>query len=414
MAGDTQPPVLVINCGSSSVKYQVLAMGDERAMAGGLFERIGEAGSRLSHWVASPHGEKSESVRELAAENHREALGRIGSALRESGLLAPGERLAAVGHRVVHGGEAFSQPTRIDAAMLDTLRSLTALAPLHNPANILGIEASLAALPDVPQVAVFDTAFHQSMPPHAFRYAVPEAWYRDHGVRRYGFHGTSHRYVAGRASNHLGRPLDSLNLITLHLGNGASVAAIRSGKCVDTSMGLTPLEGLVMGTRCGDLDAAIPLHMQRVAGLTAQAVDHALNHDSGMKGLCGVSDLREVLRREREGDERARLGLEVYGYRIRKYIGAYFAALGSVDAIVFTGGVGENASRIRLFACAGLAGLGIALDEQANEGQIGEVADIGRAGMAVRVLVVRTNEELQIARETLAIVGLHKARDTAL
>jgi acetate kinase len=414
MPGRTQPLVLVINCGSSTIKYQVLAMDDERAMAGGLFERIGEAGSRLSHWVASPDGEKSELVRELAAENHREALAHIGSALLESRLIGPRERIAAVGHRVVHGGDAFSEPTRVDATMLDTLRSLNALAPLHNPANILGIEAGLAALPDSPQAAVFDTAFHQSMPPHAFRYAVPEDWYRNHGVRRYGFHGTSHRYVAGRAAAHIGRSLDSLNLITLHLGNGASVAAIRSGKCVDTSMGLTPLEGLVMGTRCGDLDAAIPLHMQRCANLDAQAVDHALNHDSGMKGLCGASDLREVLRREREGDERARLALEVYAYRIRKYIGAYFAVLGSVDAIVFTGGVGENASRVRLLACAGLAGLGIALDETANEGQVGEVADIGRPGMAVRLLVVRTNEELQIARETLAVIGSYKTRNAAV
>jgi len=404
MAIPAQALVLVINCGSSSIKYQVLAMDEERAIAGGLFDRIGEAGGRLDHWVASPGGGRSASILELAAADHREALAHIASALGRTGLFSPGAGLTAVGHRVVHGGEAFSQPTRIDARMLDTLRALTPLAPLHNPANLLGIEAGLAALPEVPQVAVFDTAFHQSMPPHAFRYAVPEAWYRDHGVRRYGFHGTSHRFVAGRAARHLGRPLEDLNLITLHLGNGASAAAIRSGGCVDTSMGLTPLEGLVMGTRCGDLDPAIPMHMQRRAGLDAQAVDHALNHDSGMKGLCGAGDMREVLRREGGGDERARLALEVYIHRIRKYIGAYLAVLGGADAIVFTGGVGENAARVRWLACAGLERLGIALDPAANDGPVGEVADIGRPGKTARVLVARTNEELQIARESLAVI----------
>lgn len=397
-----QPLVLVINCGSSSVKYQVLAMNDEQALAGGLFERIGETGARLHHWVAAAEGDRTEASRELPAANHHEALVHIGVTVRESRLLTPDRQLVAVGHRVVHGGEAFSAPARIDAAMLESLRALTALAPLHNPANILGIEASLAALPDVPQIAVFDTAFHQSMPPHAYRYAVPEHWYHDHGVRRFGFHGTSHRYVTGCAAAHLGRPLEEVKLITLHLGNGASAAAIQGGRCVDTSMGMTPLEGLVMGTRSGDLDGAIPLYMQRTAGLGTQAVDQALNHDSGMMGLCGVSDLREVLRRESDGDAAARLAIAIYAYRIRKYVGAYFAVLGGADAIVFTGGVGENAARVRLLACVGLDCLGIALDESANAGHIGQVADISRAGMAVRVLVVRTNEELQIARETLA------------
>jgi acetate kinase len=257
----------------------------------------------------------------------------------------------------------------------------------------------------VPQVAVFDTAFHQGMPEHAWRYAVPEDWYRVHGARRYGFHGSSHEYVAGRAAAHLGRPLAAVNLITLHLGNGASAAAIRAGRCVDTSMGLTPLEGLVMGTRSGDLDPALPLYLQRVAGLGPQALDHALNHESGMKGLTGTNDMREVLARAAAGDARARLALEIYAYRIKKYIGAYCAALGTVDALVFTGGVGENAATVRALACDGLERLGIALDAGRNAAAAGELSAIEASGAAVAVLVIRTNEELHIARQALAVLA---------
>jgi acetate kinase len=334
--------------------------------------------------------------------DHRRAFAHVGAALRAADVLRDASELAVVGHRVVHGGDRFSAPARIDAAVCDAIRELSALAPLHNPANLTGIEVCLAAFPGVPQVAVFDTAFHQTLPPHAFRYAVPEDWYRRHGVRRYGFHGISHRYVAEQAAGALGRSLGALNLITLHLGNGASAAAIREGRCVDTSMGLTPLEGLVMGTRSGDLDPAIPLHVQRVAGLGAEAVDEALNHESGLQALGGTNDVRELLVRERAGDERARLALEIYAYRIRKYLGAYCAVLGRVDAVVFTGGVGENAARVRSLACAGLDSLGIALDERANAAASGALFEIGKAGSAVRVVVVRTNEELEIARQALA------------
>lgn len=369
-----QSMVLVVNCGSSSVKYQLLEVGEARRLAGGS--------------------------EEVPARGHREAFGRIAAALRRTGALEAGQ-LAAIGHRVVHGGERFHASVRIDARVREAIRELSPLAPLHNPANLIGIEVCGEAFPGVPQVAVFDTAFHQTLPPHAFRYAVPEAWYRELGVRRYGFHGTSHRYVAERAAEALARPLAALNLITLHLGNGASAAAIRAGRCVDTSMGLTPLEGLVMGTRSGDLDPAVPLFVQRAAGLSPAAADAALNQHSGLLGLAGSSDMRELLRREATGDERARLALELYGYRIRKYVGAYCAVLGRVDALVFTGGVGENAARVRSLACAGMETLGIALDERANEAAAGELAEIGRSGMAVRTLVVRTNEELQIARETL-------------
>lgn len=389
--------MLVVNSGSSSLKYQLVEPESARRLAAGAVERIGERPARWRHRAA-----EDEAVdREVDAPDHRAAFARVETALRRAG---GAEGLAAVGHRVVHGGERFGGPTRVDAEVLGAIRALAALAPLHNPENALGIEVCLELFPGVPHVAVFDTAFHQTMPPRAFRYAVPEAWYRRFGVRRYGFHGTSHRYVAARAAAALGRPPDACNLVTLHLGNGASAAAIERGRCVDTSMGMTPLEGLVMGTRSGDLDPAVPLHLQRAAGLSAAAVDAALNEEAGLLGLCGTGDVREVLAREAAGDARAALAVEIYAYRVRKYVGAYLAALGALDAIVFTGGVGENAARVRALACAGLERLGIALDEAANAAAAGEVAEIGRAGSPVRVFVVRTDEELQIAREALAAV----------
>lgn len=397
--------VLVVNCGSSTVKYQLLAMDEGRLLAGGMVERVGEAGARLRHRVADGQGGFSEIMREVEARDHREAFRHIGAALHDLRVSAgSASNLTAIGHRVVHGGEAFQEPTRIDGRVVEAIRQLAVLAPLHNPANLAGIEVCLEAFPDVPQVAVFDTAFHQTMPPHAFRYAVPEDWYRAYGVRRYGFHGSSHRYVAGRAAAILGRPLDTLNLITFHLGNGASAAAISRGRSIDTSMGFTPLEGLVMGTRCGDLDPSVALYLQRAAGESATAVDYALNHNAGLKGLCGTNDMREVLAHEQTGDERARLALDLYCYRIKQYIGAYCAVLGSVDALVFTGGVGENAARVRTLACAGLETFGIALDEERNAAATNDAADIGHAGMPVRTLVIRTNEELQIARETMDVV----------
>jgi len=402
--------VLVVNCGSSSVKYQLLAMDEERRIAAGALERIGESGSRLRHRDARG----AEQVREIEARDHREAFAHVEAALRSDLAQGAPRSLAVIGHRVVHGGERFQAPTRVDARVCEAIRELAVLAPLHNPANLVGIEVCLAAFADVPQVAVFDTAFHQTMPPRAFRYAVPEAWYRRLGVRRYGFHGTSHRYVAERAAARLGRPLGELNLITLHLGNGASAAAIAGGRCVDTSMGFTPLEGLVMGTRSGDLDPAVPLFLQREGGLSPNAVDHALNHDAGLEGLCGTNDVREVLAREEVGDARARLALEIYVHRIRKYVGAYCAVLGRVDALVFTGGVGENAARVRSLACADLDRLGIALDEERNRAGEGALREIGRPGMSVRVLVVRSDEELQIAREALdAMFAVRPAQEPA-
>ena len=396
-----RPILLVVNSGSSSVKYQLLDMAEERALGGGQVDRIGSPGSVLRHWVTDCTAPRE---REVAAGDHREALAIVGALLHESGLLADSAALTAICHRVVHGGEAFAAPVLIDDVVEEAIRRLGRLAPLHNPANLLGIEVCRTAFPGVPQVAVFDTAFHQSMPAAAYRYALPEDWYTHHGVRRYGFHGTSHRYVAEQAAAVLGRPLDQLRLITLHLGNGASAAAVADGRCVDTSMGLTPLEGLVMGTRCGDIDPAIPAHLQRVARLAPEAVDRALNQQSGLLGLCGCSDVREVLRREAAGDARATLAVAVYTHRIKRYLGAFVAVLGGADALVFTGGVGENASRIRALACSGLERLGIALDETENLRPVEQWADLSRADMPVRVLAVRTNEELQIAREALTVV----------
>ncbi|MGZ8144499.1 MAG: acetate/propionate family kinase [Methylosarcina sp.] len=397
---DGSAAVLVINCGSSSIKYALLAMDRGHLLASGLLEKIGEKGSLLRHRVENEQGQLVESRHEVEAENHRSAFAHIAGVLRGTGGFAAGEGPDAIGHRVVHGGEAFSAPVRIDREVIDTIRKLAPLAPLHNPVNLVGIEACLEIFPSVPQIAVFDTAFHHTLPPHAYRYAVPDEWYQRHDIRRYGFHGTSHRYVADRAAEYLQRPLEELKLITLHLGNGASAAAIRHGLCIDTSMGFTPLEGLVMGTRSGDLDAAIPLYLQDALGESAESMRKILNKESGLKGLCGSNDMREVLALEEAGDERARLALEIYCYRIKKYIGAYFVALGGLDAIVFTAGVGENAAPVRSRVCQGLEKLGIALDPEANDRKVEEIGEIGYRGGAVRILAVRTNEELQIARET--------------
>jgi len=305
---------------------------------------------------------------------------------------------------VVHGGEAFREPVLINEDVLETIRELIPLAPLHNPANLLGIEAARQVFPGVPQVAVFDTAFHQSMPPHAFIYALPYSFYALHRVRRYGFHGTSHLWVAKKAAAHLERPLTSLNLITLHLGNGASGTAIRQGLSVDTSMGMTPLEGFVMGTRCGDLDPAVPFYLQRATGMPEGDLEAVLNKGSGLKGICGANDMREILQMADRAEPQAQLALELYCYRIKKYIGAYFAVLGRVDAVVFTGGIGENASPIRKHCCQGLERLGITLDDRKNEKACTEVLEIQRDDAPVKVLAIRTKEEREIAEQTIKAI----------
>jgi acetate kinase len=393
--------VLVLNCGSSSLKYCLYDMPAGEALAAGLIERIGEGAGRHTHHGRGFDGSMATVSRELDTPDHAIAVERVFSALAADGR----QSLDAIGHRVVHGGAAFSAPVRLGADSLAKIRATVPLAPLHNPINLTGILAAMTRYPDLPQVAVFDTAFHQTMPERAWRYALPRDWQDRWGVRRYGFHGTSHDYVSRLAAARLGRPREQCNLITLHLGNGASAAAIAGGRCVDTSMGMTPLEGLVMGTRCGDMDPAIPAYMERVVGMTPAEVDDALNRRSGLKALCGEYDLRRILARAGAGDADASLALDIYCYRIRKYVGAYTAALGRVDALVFTGGVGEHAAPVREHICAGLEVLGIRLDPAANAAVAGSEAAIQQAGSAVAILVIPTNEELEIARQTVACLG---------
>jgi acetate kinase len=326
------------------------------------------------------------------------------SDLSDSGTIGDPASLFGIGHRVVHGGERFREPARVDAGVLEAIREMIPFAPLHNPGNLQGIEVALATCPGVPQVAVFDTAFHQTMPPRAFRYALPRDLYDAHRVRRYGFHGTSHAHVARRAAELLGKPPAALNLITLHLGNGASAAAIREGKSVDTSMGMTPLEGLMMGTRCGDLDPAVPFFLGEVTGKDPGEIQTLLNEESGLKGICAANDMREVHRKAVGGDPSAELAIDMYSYRIRKYIGAYTAVLARVDALVFTGGIGENDADVRRRACEGLSLLGIAVDEARNGSPSKEPREIQREGMPVKVLVIPTDEELEIALQTVACI----------
>ncbi|MHC0430013.1 acetate kinase [Streptomyces sp. O3] len=400
----TATRILVLNSGSSSVKYQLLDMRDSSRLAVGLVERIGEETSRLQHTPLT--GESAES-RELNGPiaDHEAALKAVADELAADGLGLDSPELAAVGHRVVHGGQSFTRPTVIDGEVLAEIERLVPLAPLHNPANITGIKVARALRPDLPQVAVFDTAFHTTMPEHAARYAIDAATADAYRVRRYGFHGTSHAYVSRETAKLLGKAPDDVNVIVLHLGNGASASAVRGGVCVDTSMGLTPLEGLVMGTRSGDLDPAVVFHLARVGGMSVDEIDALLNKKSGMVGLCGDNDMREVTRRMGEGDERARLAFDVYVHRLKKYIGAYYAVLGRVDAVAFTAGVGENAALVRQAAVTGLEELGLALDAERNAVR-GDAPRLISADYArVAVAVVPTDEELEIAAQAYALVS---------
>jgi acetate kinase len=396
--------ILVLNAGSSSIKYKLFDMTGPTVLAAGLVERIGEEIGALRHETTG----RAPVEIELPVPTHRAGLGQAVRLLLdpETGVIERPEDVAAVGHRVVHGGERFSEPVVIDAAVLDTIRELIPLAPLHNPANLAGIEVALELFPQAVQVAVFDTAFHQTLPPHAYRYALPNELYEEDGIRVYGFHGTSHQYVSRTAAEHLGRSTGHCQLITAHLGNGASITAVAGGKSVDTSMGFSPLPGLVMGTRSGDVDPAVGFHLMRARGMTVDEVDDLLNKRSGLVGLTGENDLRDIEARMEAGDAAARLGFEVYIYRIRKYIGAYTAVLGRVDALVFTAGVGENSAAVRAGVCEGLAGLGYAVDPEKNAaGKTGPVTEIQADGDGVKILVVETDEELEIARETAGLAA---------
>lgn len=390
--------ILVLNCGSSSVKYTLFDMTREAEVAAGSVERIGEDKPLLTHaW-----GEE-ECRREVEAPNHAAALMAIHDVLLDPERHSQA-RVIAVGHRVVHGGEAFFESTLVTPEVERTIQEFFSLAPLHNPPNLAGIRAAERFFPDVPHVAVFDTAFHQSMPEHAFMYALPYALYAEERIRRYGFHGTSHRFVAGRAAQLLGKS-EGFTGVTCHLGNGCSLAAVRRGESVDTSMGLTPLEGVPMGTRSGDIDPAIIFHLAERRGMSLADINQVLQRRSGLLGLSGVSnDLREVQRAAAAGDRRAELAQAVYAYRIRKYIGAYLAALGGADAVVFTGGVGENGADMRRRIVEGLEGLGMRFDPERNAACIGCEGVISAAGSPIQLLVIPTNEELLIARDTYAMV----------
>ena len=393
--------ILVINTGSSSIKYQLFDMADETVLATGMAERLGSDDGTLSHTVKAPDGTQK-TIEIIENLDHARGLARIAGLLTDDthGVIKNTSEISAVGHRVVHGGETFQDPRIIDQRVTDEIEKNTPLAPLHNPANLTGIRVAGSVFPSAPQVAVFDTAFHQTLPKQAYLYALPHDLYDTHRVRRYGFHGTSHACVANKAAQFLNTPLDRLNLITLHLGNGASATAIQNGKSVDTSMGLTPLEGLVMGTRTGDMDPAIPFFLSRHLNLSLDEIDAMFNRQSGLKGLCGENDMRTVLAKAAGGDDLSRLALEVYTYRIKKYIGAYFAVLGRVDALVFTGGIGENASDVRERCCRDLAGLGIVIDPVKNRDTAALPRRISPRETSVAVLVVPTDEELEIARQT--------------
>ena len=395
--------VLVINCGSSSLKYQVLDMrsdNDYNLMAKGLVERIGLETGEITH----RHSGKDKLVISKPVPDHTEGIKSVLELLTDSehGVLKSLEQIEAVGHRVAHGGELFPESCVVDDKVIEGIRNLCELAPLHNPANLLGIEAVKKLLPQVPQVAVFDTSFHQTMPDYAYMYAIPYELYEKYGVRRYGFHGTSHKFVAYRACEFLGMDIANSKIVTCHLGNGGSVTAVLNGKSVDTSMGFTPVEGVVMGTRCGNIDAGAVTYLQSKLGLDVDGITKLLNKKSGFLGVSGVSsDCRDIVNAYENGNYRAGLSLNMFYHSVRKYIGAYSAVMGGLDVIVFTGGIGENDSDARRDICSTLGYLGVDFDEAANKGVRGEDKLLTRPDSRVKVLTLSTNEELVIARDTM-------------
>lgn len=394
--------VLVINCGSSSLKYQLLDMDGEKVLAKGLVERIGMEGSVITHEKIGMDKVRTESP----MESHKEAISLVLEAIAhpEHGVVKEMSEIDAVGHRVVHAGEKYAESVLIDADVIAALEDMIDLAPLHNPPNLLGIAACQELMPTTPMVAVFDTAFHQTMPPESYIYAIPYEYYEKHKIRRYGFHGTSHKYVAQRCAEIMNVNLDDLKIITCHLGNGASVSAIKRGVCIDTSMGFTPLEGLVMGTRSGDIDPAIVTYIREKEGLDQGVANEILNTKSGVLGISGVSsDFRDLETAAAEGNERAQLAIKVFAHKVRFYIGAYIAEMNGVDAIVFTAGVGENDIAMRDIICNDLGNLGIKLDLVKNKTR-GKETIISRDDSRVKIILIPTDEELMIARDTLDIV----------
>ena len=399
--------IFVINSGSSSLKYQLLNMEDGSVMATGLVERIGEAMGKLSQKNWPGEAREVEVEREMPFPDHRAAMHTVVDLVTgaETGVIASTSEIDAIGHRVVQGGETLFKSTLIDDDVVEKIRANCPLSPLHNPANLVGIEVARELFAGVPQVAVFDTEFHQTMPSKAFMYPIPYELYEELKIRRYGFHGTSHRYVAQQAAAMLGKAEDEVNLVTLHLGNGCSMAAVRQGKCIDTSMGLTPLAGVMMGTRSGDIDPAILPFLMKEKGLTMEEVDNILNKQSGLKGICGMNDMRDIHSAAHGGDAKAALAVDMFVYRIKKYIGAYYAVTGPLDALVFTAGIGENDDEVRARVCEELEHLGISIDTERNAGRKKAATAVHADGSKVAILVIPTNEELAIAKATLSVLN---------
>ncbi len=389
--------LLVVNCGSSSIKYQLVEMPQERVLAKGLLERIGERDSRLVYNTDFKQKKINRPIK-----NHKQGVKLIINTLTDKkiGVLKNIGEIKAVGHRVVHGGESFSDSTVITPKVLKTIKEYIDLAPLHNPPNLAGIEAIKEYLPKAINVAVFDTAFHQTIPPAAYLYALPYNFYKKYKIRRYGFHGTSHRYVTCRFAQLSKKPKNKISCITIHLGNGCSIAAVKDGESIDTSMGMTPLEGLVMGTRSGDIDPAIIFYLAKKK-MTLKEINHILNKKSGLLGISGISnDIRDIIKAGKKGNKRAKLALDIFAYRVKKYIGAYLAVLGECDGIIFTGGIGENAYQVRELICSGLQSLGIKLDRNKNRRVAAEESLVSSRDSKIKIFVIPTNEEICIARDT--------------
>jgi len=396
--------ILVLNSGSSSIKFQLFNADKNKSLVSGIIEQIGERQSHAKIKFNNKEGKSCELEKNIAIPNHKSGLEIMNSLLIESKIIKDLCELDGIGHRVVHGGEKFSKPTIINEKVIQQIEKLIPLAPLHNPANLDGIKSSIEHCPNVPQVAVFDTSFHSSIPKHAYMYALPYETYTKDGVRRYGFHGTSHHFVAKEAAKYLGIDIGKLNAITLHLGNGASMSAVKNGKSIDTSMGLTPLEGLIMGTRCGDIDPAIIFYLSRVESLNIDEIDNILNKQSGLKGICGNNDMREIGEMIKQGDDKAKLAFDMFCYRIKKYIGSYSAVLGRVDCLVFTGGIGENDIEARKNSCINLENLGISLDLEANNQRANKIIEVSKKNSKIKVLVIPTNEELEIALQVKSLI----------
>lgn len=396
---------LVINSGSSSIKYQLFDMADESVLCSGVVERIGEKEGVLNHKIA-PDTDKAEKVTvEQPIPDHEVGMNlAIDLICGDNGVVQDKSEIDAIGHRIVHGGEAFTEPTLVNENVFKELEKVVPLAPLHNPGHLAGMRVTTDLFPDVPQVVVMDTAYHQTLPEKAYMYALPYELYEEMRIRRYGFHGTSHKFVARETAKILGKPVEECNIITVHLGNGCSMTATEKGRAVDTSMGITPLEGLVMGTRSGDVDPALHALLGRNKGMGLEEVDTLLNKESGLKGMCGMNDMRDIHEAVENGNERAEMALAVQTYRTKKYIGSFMAVLGHVDAIVFTAGIGENDPIVREKSVEGLEALGVKIDKELNDRRASEPVKISTEDSAVQLWVVPTNEELAIARDTLAVV----------